>query len=99
MTYGLSDSILYLHDRGEHDVAAIAATCQVTPGYVYGVLREHRPNRKRKPRERTGKKRKAVLGLIAQGVKVGKIADRAKCSRAYVHMLINEVAAVPPPPY
>lgn len=91
------ETILKRHDRGEH-VAEIATAEGVSIGYVYGILREHRPDRARKPRTRTGKKRKAVLGLIAQGLRVGEIERRAKCSRAYIHRLITETA-VPPPPY
>jgi len=89
-------SILVQHDDGERDVAAIASACRVSPGYVYGVLREHRPDRERKPRARTGKKREKVLRLIARGKSAGEIARQVECSRAYVHRLIGEI---PPPPY
>ncbi len=37
-------------DRGEHP-DAIAEAEGVTLGYVYQILREHRPKRARKPRE------------------------------------------------
>lgn len=85
----LTASILSLSDQGQH-VAAIASSCQVSPGYVYGVLREHRPGRKRKPRERTSEKRRFILGLLAQGIQPPRVAFLAQCSRAYVAILMKQ---------
>lgn len=92
----LLHSILKRHDRGEH-VAEIAAAEDVGFGYVYGILREHRPDRKRKPRERNGEMRKKVLRSLSHGSDV-KIADKLGCTRQYVYKIRQE-SKVPPPPF
>lgn len=84
------DQILTRHDKGQF-VPMIAKALDVSPGYVYGVLREHRPKRARKPRTRTSEKRTLVLGLHAQKIPVGRIAFLAQCSRAYVYRIVDEV--------
>jgi len=83
------DQILAWNDKGQ-PVATIAKALDVSPGYVYGKLREHRPDRARKPRTRTSAKRILVLGLHAQKIPVGRIAFLAQCSRAYVYRIITE---------
>lgn len=88
MTTRLSQ-ILSRHDAHE-PVAAIATACQVSPGYVYGILREHRPDRTRKPRTRTSDKRRMILGLSAQGHKVARVAFLCKVSRTYCYRVIGE---------
>lgn len=85
----LTQSILKRHDDGE-PVQVIAAAEQVSFGYVYGVLREHRPERARKPRTRTSERRKLILGLLAGGIKAPRVAFLAKCSPAYVYALIKQ---------
>lgn len=82
-------AILKRHDRGE-PVAAIAAAESVSFGYVYGVLRQHRPARARQPRTRTSEKRKLILGLLAGGIAAPRVAFLASCSAAYVYKLIQE---------
>lgn len=78
------DQILKRADKGE-SVAAIATALSVSPGYVYGILREHRPNRPRKARERTSDRPRIIAGLAAQGMAAGRIAKVLGISRAYAH--------------
>jgi len=85
----LASQILTRSDRNE-TVAAIAMACGVSPGYVYGILREHRPNRPRHPRTRTSKKRKLILGLLAKGHQAPRVAFLAQVSAAYVYRLQDE---------
>jgi hypothetical protein len=59
-------------------------------GYVYSVLREHRPKRPRQPRTRTSEKRKLILGLLATGFAARQVAKMTKCSPAYVYALIKQ---------
>jgi hypothetical protein len=89
----LIEAILKRHDAGEKNVKAIADAEGVSPGYVYGVLREHRPERKRKPRERTSEKRRLILGLLAQGIPPPRTAFLAQCTPAYVYQLIDQESA------
>jgi hypothetical protein len=81
-------NILARHDAGEH-VSAIAAACQVSPGHVYGILRQHRPDRQRKPRERTSERRRFILGLLAQDIRPRRVAFLAQVSPAYVYSILN----------
>jgi hypothetical protein len=87
------DAILTHADRGE-SVATIAAALSVSPGFVYGVLRAHRPDRPRQPRTRTSKKRQLILGLLARGHQAPRVAFLAGCSAAYVYRLLGESVAV-----
>jgi hypothetical protein len=89
----LIQNILARHDAGERNVAVIAEAESVSPGYVYGILRQHRPDRQRKPRERTSKKRKFILGLLAQGIQPPRVAFLAQCTPTYVYQLIEQEAA------
>jgi hypothetical protein len=84
----LLEAILSRHDAGEH-VSAIAAACQVSPGHVYCVLRKHRPERQRKPRERTSERRRFILGLLEQDIKPRRVAFLAQVSPAYVYALMK----------
>jgi hypothetical protein len=88
----LTEAILKRHDRGEN-VATISAGEDVGFGYVYSVLREHRPDRARQPRTRTSKKRKLILGLLDKGILPPRVAFLAECSPAYVYKLIQEEEA------
>lgn len=85
------EQVLALHDKGKH-VPAISAELGVTPGYVYGILREDRPKRKRKVRERTSELRTMILGLRAQGIEPARIAFlmQKKCKRQYVYWILAE---------
>lgn len=89
----LIKEILERHDRGETDAKAIADALGKSFGYVYGVLREHRPQRGRKSRTRTSEKRRLILGLLASNIKAPRVAFLAQCSAAYVYKLISEEAA------
>jgi hypothetical protein len=84
------ENILARHDAGELDVAKIAADEGVSIGYAYTALRENRPGRKRKPRERTSEKRRLILGLLAQQIAPPRVAFLAQCTPAYVYKLIAE---------
>lgn len=86
----LINAILKRHDGGETDANAIAADEGVSFGYVYGVLREHRPGRPRKPRTRTSEKRKLILGLLASGIAARRVAFLAECTPAYVYALVKQ---------
>ena len=88
----LIERILKRHDDGERSVAKIAGAEGVSIGYVYGILREHRPDRKRKPRERTSERRKLILGLLAQDIKPRRVAFLTDCTPAYVYALIDQEA-------
>ena len=85
----LVKAILKRNDAGE-DVAAISAAENVGFGYVYTILREHRPDRPRQPRTRTSEKRKLILGLLAARIPPARVAFLAQCSRAYVYRLMDE---------
>lgn len=84
--------ILTLHDAGHYPDAIEAAT-PVTLGYVHAVLREHRPNRTRKPRERNSPLRAKILGLRAAGIATKRVAELLvnECSRTYVYRVLQEV--------
>ncbi|KRQ11913.1 hypothetical protein AOQ73_05760 [Bradyrhizobium pachyrhizi] len=86
----LISSILARNDAGESDVAKIAKAEGKSIGYVYGVLREHRPQRVRKPRKRTSEKRQLILGLLAMGHQAPRVAVLAQCTPAYVYKLMGE---------
>jgi hypothetical protein len=85
----LIQSILARHDRGE-TVEQIRLAEGKGFGYVYSVLREHRPGRERQPRTRTSERRKLILGLLSRGIKPPRVAFLAQCSPAYVYKLIQE---------
>lgn len=86
-------AILTRHDARE-PVAQIAAFLAVSPGYIYGILRQHRPNRLRQPRTRTSEKRKLILGLLARGYHAPRVAFLAGCTPAYVYRLADETRSV-----
>lgn len=85
----LVTAILERHDRGE-TVEQIRTAEDVGFGYVYGVLREHRKDRTRKPRTRTSEKRKLILGLLAANIAAPRAAFLASCTPAYVYKLLDE---------
>lgn len=76
--------ILKRHDA-KQSVADIALHLDMSAGYVYGVLREHRPNRARKARRTTSDLPRMIAGLAKQGIKPGRIAVALAVSRAYVY--------------
>lgn len=81
--------VLARADRGDR-VEDIATAADVTIGYVYGVLREHRPDRKRTPRARTSEKRSQIRIYHAAGIKPVRIAELLKVKRQYVYRIIGE---------
>jgi hypothetical protein len=85
--------IIALSDKGKFP-AEIAAALDIPAGRVYHVLREERPKRERKPRERTSNKRPKVLELHRQGNQAGANCLRAAgVSRAYVYRILGEAVA------
>lgn len=82
--------ILALADNGL-SVQQIALAANVSPGYVYGILRDHRPARTRKARLRTSKTAPMIRGLHAQGHAPVRIAFLCRCSAAYVYRILGEV--------
>lgn len=84
--------ILSRNDAGQ-DVPTIAAALGVTLGYIYGVLREERPNRPHGNRgRRKSELRTMILGLRAQGILPARIAFlmKKKCARQYVYRILAE---------
>lgn len=84
MTSPASEAILKRSDAGEHP-DAIALAEGVSLSLVYQVLRELRPNRKRKQRDSTSDLPRQIRGLAAQGIEPPRIAKLLQCSRQYVH--------------
>lgn len=82
-------SILERHDAKE-TVAAIARAESLSPGYVYGILREHRPERKRAKRTRTSEKPAQIRYLASQGIAAVRIAVLLSVSKAYVYKSLEE---------
>ena len=91
MTQTTRSAILARHDKGE-SVPVISQALDVTPGYVYGILREDRPKRKRKVRARTSELRTLIRGLAAQGIEPARIVFlmQEKCARQYVYRILGE---------
>lgn len=70
---------------------AIATTLSLSIGTVYAVLRRHRPHRRRKARARPVGKREQILGLVARGHKVARVAELVGVSRQYAYRVLGEV--------
>jgi hypothetical protein len=70
--------ILKLADRGQ-SASDIAAAVSKSPGYVYSVLREHRPDRKRKAHKTRSDKPRMIAGLYDQGIPAARIAVVLGC--------------------
>jgi hypothetical protein len=87
----LADRILSLYDAGQ-PVAAIALECGVSGRYVYRHLELHRPNRKRKARERKSKLRDEILLYARAGIERKRIAQlfADECRRQYVYRVVDE---------
>lgn len=83
--------ILKLYDSGKY-APEIATLLDVSKGYVYGILREERPKRKRKPRDKTSRLREMILGLHDQGIPPARIAFllQRSCTRQYVYRVIAD---------
>lgn len=80
-------AVLLRCDKGEYP-EDIAAAEGVTLGYVYQILREHRPKRARKPREKTSAARAAILfyAMVERLPPAEIVAKmKGKCSRQLVY--------------
>lgn len=88
----LTIDILALHDMGQHaeQIANALKAMKVTRGRVYAVLREHRPDRERKPRRRVSGLPAKIHGYKARGIAQSRIAVLLGTSRQYVHKVLNE---------
>lgn len=84
-------AIVRRSDAGEYP-DDIAAAVDCSTGYVYQVLREHRPERARKPRAKTSALRQRILLAKAEGKEPGVTARElaGQCSRAYVYAIWSE---------
>jgi hypothetical protein len=81
--------ILSRFDAGDApDAISRALPCSL--GTVYAVLRRHRPGRHRKARARPVGKREQILGLVARGHKVARVAELVRVSRAYCYRVLGE---------
>lgn len=74
----------------EKDPAVVARALPCSLGTVYAVLRHHRPGRKRKARPVKSGKKVQILGLVALGHKVARVAELVGCSRAYCYRVLAE---------
>jgi DNA invertase Pin-like site-specific DNA recombinase len=81
--------ILTLSDHG-NSAPQIAAAESISTGYVYKVLREHRPKRPRKQRAATSELLAKVRALARRDVTVARIAMLLGCSKAYVYRILQE---------
>lgn len=88
MTSTTLERILALSDAGSHP-ADIATALSVSPSYVYTILREHRPDRERKPRACTSNKPDQIRALFKVNKNAARTAKLLKCSRAYVYRHIE----------
>lgn len=84
-----SDRILSLFDKGSTP-AAIASTLACSLSKVYGVLREHRPQRQRAPRASTSELVPKIRGLLARGHGPARVAELCGVSRQYVYRIQGE---------
>jgi len=78
------DTILALSDAG-HSPAAIATRLATSLSTVYTTLRRHRPDRPRAPRPRGSDVAILVAGLLREGIEPARVAELARCSRAWVY--------------
>lgn len=85
--------ILKLADA-DHSASEIAAALEVSAGYVYSVLREHRPNRKRKAHKTRSDKPRMIAGLHDQGIPAARIAAVLGVSRAYVYSELGKAGRI-----
>lgn len=89
MTLTLPERIVELSDAGEQ-ADAIADECECSPGYVYRILRDVRPDRKRKPRRLTAELPGQIRHLAKSDIKPARIAFLLDCSVAYVYRVLQE---------
>lgn len=85
-----ADKILAMFDS-QHHAEQIAAALGVTKGRVYAVLREHRPDRERKPRRRVSALPARIRGYHSgHGIEPSRIAVLLGVSRQYVHKILSQ---------
>lgn len=80
--------ILARSDRNE-SVDEIARVADVSPGRIYALLRKHRPDRARKPRERTSEIPAKIRALDLQKIKPRRIAFLLDVTPAYVYKVLD----------
>jgi hypothetical protein len=85
--------ILKLADRGQ-SASDIAVTVSKSPGYVYSVLREHRPDRQRKAHKTRSDNPRMIAGLHDQGIKPARIAVVLGVSRAYTYSELKKAGRI-----
>lgn len=85
----LASDIVARSDAGEHPDQIAATLPGCTLGYVYTVLREYRPRRKRKPRRCTSDIPDKVRALDGAGIKQARIAFLLGITRAYVSKILR----------
>lgn len=84
-------AILARHDKGE-SVATISRALSVTPGYVFGILRDERPDR---PHGNRGRRKSELRVAIrfhstVEQMAPARIAEKLGVSRAYVYRILSE---------
>lgn len=84
-----TEQICELSDAGRFP-AQIADLLGVTKGRVYDVLRQMRPNRARKPRQRISLLPAQIKSLHSVGTPVPRIAQLLEVSRAYVYKVLQD---------
>ncbi|MGJ5032341.1 hypothetical protein ACQR1I_36270 [Bradyrhizobium sp. HKCCYLS2038] len=86
--------ILKRYDAKQESVQQIADTVGVSLGYVYEVLREHRPGRPRKQHKTRSDNPRMIVGLFDQGIKPAKIAKVLGVSRTYTYRELGKAGRV-----
>ena len=87
MTNPTHTQILAFYDAVP-DPAVVARALPCSLGTVYAVLRHYRPGRQRKARPVKSGKKVQILGLVARGHKVARVAELVGCSRAYCYRIL-----------
>jgi CRP-like cAMP-binding protein len=85
------EQVLILHDDGT-TAPQIAEALGVTPGYVFGILRDERPNR---PHGNRGRRKSELRVAIrfhstVEQMAPARIAEKLGVSRAYVYRILGE---------
>lgn len=89
MTSNDLSKLLRLADKAPPlSVEQIAAACDLSAGRVYAILREHRPDRARKPRRQTSVVPAKVRALHKRGTGAARIAALLGVKRQYVYRIL-----------
>lgn len=84
-----TEQICELSDAG-YFLVQIAGSLGITKGRVYEVLREMRPNRARKPRQRVSLLPAQIKSLHSIGTSAPRIAQLLGVSHAYVYKVLQD---------